>query len=307
MFTPSYISIVSVTIIALLVSCIVCIIYYSSGARQHYKLTNDVSCAVVIGEHPSASNPGRVVCFDVGRYPNVAMRIPFSPQYIRVAPGYKLIAFSQRQFGEPVRYRMDGPAERIILCDGREGPESKINSLIVTLGITRGVQVDDCKALVRMKDGSELCVSEGNPQPSFASTPVSIDVQKGYQLIATSQRHFMGERVADFVGPMQRDLVNPKTQSTKSSWAAIKVQPCLLTLYAQVNMSGMRRCVNGPMPSILTFRPMSFALADDTRLRVYSEKNFAGEIVFEAYGPRADNCPKATIGRWGSLHIESIR
>lgn len=300
MYIPSYPTIVFATVSALITISIICIFYYSTWTLGFQRRVRDASCAVIIGEHPDASNPGRTVCFDVGRFPKVS--IPFPPRFIRVATGYKLIAFSQRQFGEPVRYRMDGPAERVIRCDDADDA-NKIKSIIVTLGVTRGIKVDDCQALLRMGDGTERCVNEGTPVPALTGVPVvAVDVQEGYRLVAMSQRHFGGERVADYTGPLQRDLAISRA---RAPWASVRVQHCALTLYSAPGLAGARKCVNGDAESIPPFVPMSFALAAGTKVRVYSERNYKGDVVFEASGPRAADCPRATIRMWGSLKLEA--
>jgi hypothetical protein len=301
MYTPSYPTIVFATVSALITISIICIVYYLTSTSVLTRRVNNASCAVIIGEHPDASNPGRTVCFDVGRFPKVS--IPFPPRFIRVAAGYKLIAFSQRQYGEPVRYRMEGPAERFIRCDDADDA-NKINSIIVTLGVTTVIKVDECQALLRMGDGTENCINEATPIPALSDVPVvAVDVQEGYRLVAMSQRHFGGERVADYTGPMEKNVV---TSRARAPWASVRVQHCALTLYSAPNLAGARRCMNGDTESIPPFMPMSFALAAGTKLRVYSDKNYKGDVVFEASGPRAADCPRATIRMWGSLKLEAF-
>ena len=295
--------IVIATTLTLLVLCILCILLYvhRKSSPLNASSLNAADCAVVFGEHPDASRPGRTVCFDVGHHPDVSTRhLPFPPQYVKVSHGYKLLAFAQRQFGEPVLYRMTGPSERIIRCDSDGPHNARVRSLIVTLGITHGVKVDDCPALVRMRDGNKICARENTVVTMTNSKPISADVQAGYRLVAMSGPNFSGQRIADFTGPIQKTIA-PRSAS---AWTSVRTERCLVALYSLPNLDGARRCVNGDVPSLAAFRPASFALAENCTIRVYSQRDFAGDVVFAASGPRTGDCPTSTLGKWNSMQVE---
>jgi hypothetical protein len=270
------------------------------------------ACAVVFGDNPSAKSPGRVTCLDVGKRrifrddDGVGARA-LRPRYIRVASGYTLIAYQDTDFGEPVVYRMRGPAERFV---EREEWVQEVRSAVVYLSATAKPDIEPCNAMVEPWGGNgnkQLCLQASRDLSEIPTiAPRLLDLQAGYKLTAYAQPHLVGQPIDEAVGPVHK--LFSMGGGPEMEWRSARVVPCFLTLYSeplQRASSGYSRCVEAAtgqplMPPVWT--PMSYHLAAGYQLTVFSQPGGRGRVLMLAAGPRRENFPE---GVWSSSSSSS--
>lgn len=266
-------------------------------ASQHDRGTVG-ACPVVMSSEPSRDLArGLTVCLEVGQHADVTKALTFRPRYIRVAAGYSLIAYGQRYFGEPVQFKISGPAERVI---EQQGWALEIMSCVVHMSITADPDIKACR-LGATVDGQEVCLAPGT-HPTFPGLPTKAVLQTGYRATV-----YPG---ADLVGEPMHDVVGPHTFSAAAAaapWGSVSVQPCGVTLFAEPGHRGrLRVCSRSSLPT-LDFRPQSLHVAEGCSIQAFARPDFTGNMLFRATGPIT--IPQLSVEAqsdavWRSLRIE---
>lgn len=245
-------------------------------------------CPVVFGSKPiKAVEKSDAVCFEIGEHSDITSTLEFRPRYVRVAAGYKLQAYGDVFFGEPLVYSMRGPTDMVVDNDAAVVP---IKSVIVRLDLESVEQLKrECRVGMTLADGSETCLKDGTQGrlPDEAMRPARATVQRGYRMQAFGEPDLKGATVVDLVGP--KTYVAPRTTTNRPPWQSLVIRPCGATLYSQAEFEGQNMCTRSDVGDLGSFLPKSYNLHEGCDLRAFDQPNFMGRTVLTASGPAHGN------------------